>query len=141
MFKVITGGVVEDRRGQIRFINEFNMSLVKRFYIIKNKDLDLVRGWRAHKVEQRWFYALSGGFSIDLIRIDNWDVPSKDLAVHQVVVHSSTHTILHVPAGYATAIQALEAGSELLVFADHPISHASFDDYTYELKYFKNRNG
>lgn len=141
MFRVITGGVAEDQRGQIRFVNEFNMSLVERFYIIKNKDLELVRGWRAHRIEQRWFYAISGGFSIDLIKIDNWDIPSNDLLVDRVVVHSTNHNILHVPAGYATAIQALEVESELLVFADYPLSHASIDDHTYELKYFKNRNG
>lgn len=48
---IIQWGVAKDQRGQIRFVNDFDMSLVKRFYIIKNLDTELVRGWRAHKIE------------------------------------------------------------------------------------------
>src|SRR5690606_41963258 len=76
----IQGGIAEDHRGHIRFVNEFDMTQVKRFYIIKNKDTDLVRGWRAHRIEQRWFYVLSGSFSVDLIKIDDWENASPDLA-------------------------------------------------------------
>lgn len=40
----IRGGIAKDHRGQIRFVNDFDMSLVKRFYIIKNADTEIVRG-------------------------------------------------------------------------------------------------
>lgn len=43
--------------------------------------------------------------------------------------------VLHVPVGYATAFQALEAESELLVFADFSISHTENDNYTWPLKF------
>ncbi|KKX51752.1 hypothetical protein, partial [Sphingobacterium sp. IITKGP-BTPF85] len=68
MIDFIKGGIAKDGRGQIRFVNDFEMSLVKRFYIIKNLDLTLVRGWRAHRIEQRWFYVLSGSFAIDTVK-------------------------------------------------------------------------
>lgn len=139
MINFIQGGSASDHRGSIRFVNEFDMTQVKRFYIIKNADTELVRGWRAHKLEQRWFYILSGTFSVDLIKIDNWDAPSKDLPVKTEILNASEGKVLHVPVGYGTAFKALESNSELLVFADFPLEHAKEDDYTYPLDYFVNR--
>lgn len=139
MIDYIKGGIAKDQRGQIRFVNDFDMSLVKRFYIIKNTDLDLVRGWRAHRIEQRWFYVLSGSFAIDIVEIDDWDDASKDLTVRKEILNADDGKVLHLSSGYGTAFQALEPDSELLVFADFGIDHASNDDYTYPLDYFINR--
>lgn len=139
MFDFIQGGIAKDQRGQIRFANDFDMSLVKRFYIIKNSDTDLVRGWRAHRIEQRWFYVLSGSFSIDIVEVDNWESTSIDLPVRREILKAEKHTVFHLSAGYATAFQALEADSELLVFSDYPIENAVNDDYTYSLDYFVNK--
>ena len=132
----IQGGIAKDDRGQIRFVNEFDLSLVKRFYIIKNADTELIRGWRAHRIEQRWFYVLSGSFSVDLVKIDNWENPDPKLPIENVVLHAKDMKVMHVPAGYGTSFRALEEESELLVYADYPVSHASLDDYTWEEDYF-----
>jgi dTDP-4-dehydrorhamnose 3,5-epimerase len=139
MIDFIQGGIAKDHRGQIRFVNDFDMSLVKRFYIIKNTDLDLIRGWRAHRMEQRWFYVLSGKFSVDVVKIDDWDRASSDLPIEKIILDSTENKVLHLSVGYGTAFQALESDSELLVFADFGIENAQNDDYTYPLDYFKNR--
>src|SRR5690606_21831071 len=139
MINFIKGGIASDQRGSIRFVNEFDMSLVKRFYIISNADTELVRGWRAHKIEQRWFYVLSGSFSLDLLKIDSWEKPSKETPIQKQIMKARDLQVIHVPAGYATAFQALEPDSQLLVFADYGIEHASQDDHTYSLDYFVNR--
>lgn len=139
MINTIQGGIAKDQRGQIRFVNAFDMSLVRRFYVIKNSDIDLVRGWRAHKLEQRWFYVLSGKFKIDIVKIDDWNKPSPDLPVERIILDSVENCILHLTNGYGTAIQAVNSDSELLVFADYDIKNASNDDYTYPLDYFVNR--
>lgn len=139
MINFIQGGIAKDIRGQIRFANDFDMSSVKRFYLIKNTDLDLVRGWRAHRIEQRWFYVLSGKFSVDVVKIDNWNHASTDLSVENIILDSSKNQVLHLSHGYGTAFQALEPESELLVFADYGIENAHKDDYTYPLDYFVNR--
>lgn len=136
----IQGGIAEDHRGHIRFVNDFDMTQVKRFYIIKNKDTNLVRGWRAHRIEQRWFYVLSGSFSVDLIEIDDWENASPDVPMERQVLTAADKQVLHVPAGYGTAFQALKPDSELLVFADHGIEHAKNDDYTWPEDYFINRD-
>lgn len=139
MIDFIKGGIAKDERGQIRFVNDFDMSLVKRFYIIKNVDLTLVRGWRAHRIEQRWFYVLSGSFAIDIVKIDNWETASPELPVEHLILSTNENQVLHLSTGYATAFQAIEENSELLVFSDFGIENAPKDDYTYPLDYFINR--
>ena len=135
---VIKGGKSEDSRGTIRFVNDFDMSLVRRFYIIKNANTDLVRGWRAHKIEQRWFFVLRGEFSLDLVEIDNWESPDRYLRIENFIIKAEENRVLHVPSGYGTAFRALEKDSELLVYADYGIENAPKDDHIYPLDYFVN---
>lgn len=134
--ETITGGVAKDERGQIRFVNDFDMTQIKRFYIIKNSNAHVVRGWRGHRTEQRWFYVLSGGFYIDIVEIDDWDIPSRNLSVEKHILKVSDQQVLYVPAGYATAFQALKEDSELLVFADHGIENVKNDDFIWPADYF-----
>lgn len=134
--KFIQGDIARDARGQIRFVNDFDMSAVKRFYLIRNADLEVVRGWRAHKLERRWFFAVSGSFKIELVKIDNWIKPSNDLAIIEVILTEGANQILEIPMGFGSAITSLEMKSELLVYADFGKDHAEIDDYTYPLDYF-----
>ncbi|WP_313260725.1 WxcM-like domain-containing protein [Sphingobacterium sp.] len=140
MVQVIQGGIAKDQRGQIRFVNDFDMENVKRFYLIQNKDLNLIRGWRAHKIEQRWFYVLSGRFNLAVVQIDDWSCPSKHLLINEIIMDSEENKLIHIPAGYGTAIRALDVDNELLVFADYDLDHSQYDDYTYNLDYFVNYN-
>src|SRR5690606_4638809 len=115
----IQGGIAEDHRGSIRFVNEFDMTNVKRFYIIENKDTETIRGWRAHRIEQRWFYVLDGAFSLKTVKIDDWMEASRDLPVEETILRSADQRVIHMPVGFATSFQALEPGSRLLVFAEY----------------------
>lgn len=133
---IITGGIHHDARGSIEFVNEFDMSPVKRFYIIKHNDTETSRGWRAHQIEQRWFYVLNGTFQVQLVKIDKWDSPSRDLTIQKQILSESTKQVLHIPAGYATCLKALSEDSRLLVFADFGIENASNDNYLFPLDYF-----
>lgn len=137
---VIQGGIAQDQCGQIRFVNDFDMTLVKRFYIIKNADTKSIRGWRAHRIEQRWFYVLSGTFSIDFVKIDDWKEPDCNLPVQNVILSANDLKLLHIPCGYGTSFRALDSDSELLVYADYSITNAALDDYTWPFDYFQNAN-
>lgn len=134
--KKIQGGISLDGRGQIRYVNEFDMSLVKRFYIIKNSDTELIRGWRGHRIERRWFYVLSGSFELNLVKIDDWDEPSVNLPIEKIKLTSDDLQIVYLPMGHASAFRALEENSELLVFADFSLDHAPFDNYIWPIDYF-----
>jgi dTDP-4-dehydrorhamnose 3,5-epimerase-like enzyme len=129
------GNKFSDHRGIITYNNEFDVSAIKRIYTIENSSLEFIRGWQGHKVEQRWFAAMSGRFKVSIICVDDFENPSPDLEIHNYELTTDGLTILHIPAGHITAIQALEHGSKMLVMADYGIGELK-DEYRYELDYF-----
>lgn len=135
--QLINGGHHIDERGQIYFVNDFDMTKVKRFYRIKHHDTSAIRGWRGHKIEQRWFHVYRGAFEIKLIEIDNWQTPGQFLHVTKMVLSAVEDSVLYIPAGFVTSLKATSANSEMIVFADYDIDHAKNDEYLFPLNYFK----
>lgn len=133
--RLIKGNAYRDKRGVLRFNNEFDLLDVRRLYIIENSSMEIVRGWQGHKIERRWFSAIQGSFKIDLIAIENWLEPPKNSEKISFKLFSNTLDVLHVPKAYITRIQSLESNSKLLVMADYLIGEL-VDDYRYELDYF-----
>ena len=133
---LIKGNVYSDARGQLFYNNNFDATIIKRIYLIENREALFVRAWQGHRIEQRWFSALQGSFKIDLIAIDNWESPSKDLEELSFIINAETLDILHVPAGYISSIQSLEEGARLLVMADYGLGDIQ-DEYRFALDYFK----
>nr|WP_317632738.1 WxcM-like domain-containing protein [uncultured Flavobacterium sp.] len=125
-----------DERGVITFNNDFDASQIKRIYTIENHSIEFIRGWQGHAIEQRWFAAMRGSFEISVIKVDDFDKPSKDLLIEKYILKDNKLTYLHIPAGYITAIKALELFSKLLVLADYGMGEIS-DEYRFELDYFK----
>lgn len=134
--QIIKGGFHTDSRGTLGFCNDFDMSEVKRFYKITQQDTSIIRGWRAHKIEQRWFYCVAGSFEIKIVKIDNWDKPNKYLPQSAFELLSASNAVLHVPKGFATSLRATEPNSTLLLFADSVIEDADKDDYLFPSDYF-----
>ena len=134
--KILKGHSHEDARGTLLYNNDFDATDIKRIYVIENQNIDLVRAWRGHEIEQRWFSAMMGSFKIELIAIDNWDRPARNLERLEFVLDSQKLDILHIPAGYVSSIQSLSEGSKLLVMADYSMG-ALKDDYRYEVNYFE----
>jgi dTDP-4-dehydrorhamnose 3,5-epimerase-like enzyme len=134
--QLILGNRYADERGRLCYNNDFDASQVKRIYIIENNSTDFVRGWQGHQIEQRWFSAITGKFKIELIQIDNWKQPSKDLKVYSFVIDSDKLDVIHVPQGYVSSIQSLEEDSKLLVMADYLLGEIK-DEFRYEIDYFQ----
>ncbi len=133
--KIIKGDSHTDTRGTLFYNNDFDASQIKRVYVIENATTDIIRGWQGHKVEQRWFSAIKGSFKIQLIEIDHWEQPSKNLEKLTFIVKAEKLDVLHVPQGYVSSIQALEEASKLLVLADYLLGEIK-DEYRYEADYF-----
>ena len=131
---IIFGGTHIDNRGLLRYNNSFDASIVKRIYIIEN-NLNFIRGWQGHKIEQRWFSAIKGQFKIQLIKIDNWIEPDKELKKTTFNLSDNTLDILQIPAGYITSIKSDEEGAKLLVMSDYMLNEIS-DNYKYPTNYF-----
>ena len=134
--KIIRGGSNTDSRGTLLYNNNFDASGIKRIYVIENKETTFVRGWQGHRIEQRWFSVLQGSFKIELIAIDNWENPSKDVERFSFIVDAETLNVLHVPSGYVSSIQSLEEGAKLLVMADYLLGEVQ-DEYRFDIDYFK----
>jgi len=137
MPKIIRGVSISDQRGTVAFINDFNMQPIKRFYSINHLDINIVRAWRLHRIEQRWFHVVKGEFLIRLVNIDDWVSPSKNLPIIEFLLTEKNNEVLHIPAGFGSSIQATEESSIMIVFADYGIENAQFDNYLFPSDYFE----
>jgi len=133
---LILGDKYKDKRGVLKFCNDFDLSPVKRMYTIKNISTTFIRRWQGHKIEQRWFTAVTGKFKIDLIKIDDWKKPSRELEKITFEISNENADVLHIPEGYISSIQAMIKSSKLLVMADYKINEIK-DEYRFPVDYFK----
>ena len=132
---LISGNCHKDSRGLLFYNNDFDLTNIKRMYVVENSSKDVIRAWQGHAIEQRWFSAGQGSFKIQLIEVDNWDTPSLTLPIIEFTLHSETLDILHIPAGYISSIQALEEKSKLVVMADYHLGELN-DEFRYPKDYF-----
>jgi len=116
--EIIKGENFIDKRGIIRFVNDFHFKDVKRFYLIKHIDISVVRAWQGHRLEKKYFFPVSGSFVVAWVKIDDFENPSKDLKPEYHVLSAETPEILMVPKGYANGLKALEPHSEIMVLSD-----------------------
>lgn len=125
---VIKGGVAVDDRGSVRFVNDFNFSGVKRFYMIENHKEGFVRAWHGHKLEGKYMMCVQGSVLIGAVKIDNWENPSPDLKPFRVTLSHQTPAVLAIPPGYANGIMSLTEDAKLMVFSNSTLENSLNDD-------------
>ena len=116
--KIINGGIFSDKRGYMRFVNDFNLKDIKRFYTIKHSDTYVVRAWQGHQFEKKYFYPISGSFVVAWVKIDDFKNPSNNLVSDYHILSDSKSEIISIPKGYANGLKALEPNSEIMIFSD-----------------------
>jgi len=121
-----------DARGKISFINDCNLTRVKRFYIIEPADTEVVRAWQAHQHEEKWFYVMEGSFKILLVKPNDWKNPSPHLPFEEYILPASQTQILYAPGGYANGFQALESKSKIMVFSSFTAEESMKDDFRFD---------
>ena len=129
---MIHGAQHEDARGKLIFFNDFNMTGVKRFYIIEHPDTEIVRAWQGHQKEEKWFYVVDGSFKIVLVQPDNWQTPSVELETEEFVLESAEPEILYVPGGFANGFKALKPKSRIIVFSSFTVEESAKDNFRYD---------
>ncbi|PZX92476.1 hypothetical protein DOS84_15260 [Flavobacterium aquariorum] len=130
--QLIKGGIHADHRGQISFVNDMKFKTIERFYIISNSAENPLRAWQGHKIDNKYFYCMQGVIRVYFVKVDNWESPSKKLKVESVVLSANQSNILHIPEGYANAIESLEKDSKLISFSTLPLSRISEDEVRFE---------
>ncbi len=136
---LIEGGVFEDERGKLEFVNNFNLAEIKRFYISTNNSTEIFRGWQGHKIEKRWFYCVKGAFEIKLIKIDDWENPSSNLKIEEFILDEKKSHVLFIPNGYVNGFSATVENSKLLIFSDYLLNEIMNDEVRYHPEKWLNK--
>ena len=129
---LIEGGIFNDARGTLKFVNDFSLEGVKRFYTITQSPGSGPRAWQGHKTEAKYFYCLKGSFAVRLVKVDNWDMPGENPEIVSFELSGQKSEILAVPGGYANGIKALEDDSQLLVFSERSLEEAKGDEQRFD---------
>lgn len=136
---LVSYSAYDDHRGSLLYNNSFTLNEVKRMYVIEQKNVGFRRGWRAHKLEQRWFVATKGITEVKVVAVHDFENPDRDKPQIIFELKENKMAILHIPKGYATCLTALVPNSSLMVFADSLFEDAHLDNYVYPSDYFDNK--
>ena len=129
---LVPAGIHADERGSLTFFNTFDMSSVKRCYIIEHPDTGIIRAWQGHRWEQKWFHVIAGAFKLAVVKPDNWQKPSAALKPEVYELGTGQPAILYVPGGYATGFRALQNHARMIVFSDATVAESQKDDYRFD---------
>lgn len=124
--RLIEGNLHKDKRGSVRFVNNFDMSQVFRMYCIEPK-LGVIRAWQGHKKETKWFYAAKGSLlvkTVEMVSFDREEYHLKD----------TESKVLEINGGHYNGFEALEEGSVLMIFSDFGLEESKEDDYRESLQ-------
>jgi dTDP-4-dehydrorhamnose 3,5-epimerase len=135
-FKHIPGGKAFDDRGSLSFINDLDLSVFKRFYIVENHAQGFVRAWHGHKKEAKAVVVVAGAALVAAVKIDNWDKPSTDLDVQRVVLSAEKPGALLIPAGYANGFRTLTEGAKVMFLSTSTIDESAADDIRFDSNYW-----
>ncbi len=124
---LIEGGIFRDERGKIAFVNDFNVSLAKRFYVIEHSDINVIRAWQGHKKETKWFCVIKGSFKIAKVKIQNWDEPKYSNEIQSYILNENKPEILQIEPGYVNGFKALEPHSILIIYSDLNLKESEAD--------------
>ena len=130
------GGLSIDDRGEVGFVNGFDMRQVRRFYTVCNHKPGFVRAWHAHKREKKYVTVVSGAAIVAAVCIDNWESPSKDLCVHRYVLSAQKPAVLFIPNGHANGFMTLTEDTKLMFFSTAMLGESEGDDIRYDAHYW-----
>ena len=129
---IINGDLSVDDRGELMFVNQFNMELVKRFYVVSNHKQGFIRAWHTHKFESKYVFIVNGTALISTVQIDDWDKPSSDLIVEKFVLTAKKPSILYIPSGYANGFKTLSTDTKIIFFSTSALKDSIDDDYRFD---------
>lgn len=134
---LIQGANWADERGQLDFINDFDMSPIKRVYFTTHFNTDVIRAWQGHKIESRWFVCIKGSFTVKLVAIDNWESPSDNLKIYDYKLSADKLEALYIPYGYANGFKAIEDNAKLMIMSNYGLDEIKDD----QVRFDKNKWG
>jgi dTDP-4-dehydrorhamnose 3,5-epimerase-like enzyme len=126
--RLLAGGVNVDDRGTVRHVNAFEFDGVKRFYVVENHRVGLVRAWHGHRREAKYVTVLTGAALVAAVAIEDWESPALDTPVERFVLSANSPAVLFVPAGHANGFMSLTADARLVFFSTATLEESKGDD-------------
>ena len=131
-----SGDVAVDDRGEVGFVNNFDMASVRRFYTVTNHKQGFIRAWHAHKQESKYVTVVQGAAMIAAVKIVNWDHPSKDSKVDKFILSAVKPSVVFIPKGHANGFMNLTADTKIMFFSNSTIEESLGDDIRYDAHYW-----
>ena len=120
--KLITGGLVTDDRGTVRFVNDFVFAKVVRFYQVENHRSGFIRAWHGHKHEEKYVYVPRGTALIGAVNLDNLE------DIYKTILSADKPAIYYIPNNYANGFKTLQENTIVQFFSTSTIDQAIKDD-------------
>ena len=133
--ELIKGIAYSDSRGKIFHINNFDLSPIKRMYIIENVNTSLFRGWKGHFIENRWFYCQIGEIEIQVIPIESFQINKQQIEKFNLT--DKDLNVLFVPKGFATMIKQNKSKSRIVAMSDYFLGECEDDNLRWSPNFFK----
>lgn len=133
---LLKGGLAVDDRGEVSFVNDFDFSDVRRFYVVRNHRSGFVRAWHGHRRESKRVLVVEGTALVCAVRIDDWERPSRELQIHRYVLSARQPAVLCLPPGYANGFMSLTRETAVVFFSSARLEDSLQDDVRYDARYW-----
>jgi nucleoside-diphosphate-sugar epimerase/dTDP-4-dehydrorhamnose 3,5-epimerase-like enzyme len=124
---LIKGDIFADIRGYLISVNDFHFNNIKRFYVIRNHDCEIIRAFHYHRNECKYLYCGSGSALI-IIGKSNDGKNIDGLSVKKFILAAVRPAILCIPNMYANGIRMLEPNTSLTIYSTATLEESKKDD-------------
>ncbi len=121
MSHLLTGDMVIDERGVVKFVNDFDFKNVKRFYQVENHRRGFIRAWHGHKTENKYIYVVEGSIFIGVVNLDTEEI-------EKFVLSAKKPRILWTPPNTANGFMTLEENTKVIFFSSLTLEESKQDD-------------
>lgn len=126
--RLIAGGTATDDRGTLLFVNEFDPSVCRRWYVVTNHAAGFVRAWHGHKREGKYVTVLRGAAIVAAVHVTDWEHPDPKAKVHRYVLSERSPSVLYIPPGYANGAMTLTPDALIQYFSTSTLAESKGDD-------------
>ena len=139
---IYEGKNIIDLRGNLKCVNDFNFSGIKRFYHISNHSKNFIRAWHGHEKEAKYVYVPSGSALVGAIPMPSHvymdemggdvEIIPGDKSPEKFVLSSKSPKVLHIPAGYCNGFMTLEENTIVQFFSTSTLEDSLGDDVRFD---------
>lgn len=136
---LVKGGLAADDRGVLGFVNDLDLSGVKRFYTIQNLRAEFKRAWHGHWHEKKVLVPLKGTWTVVAFPCTKRPIPGDDVVSEspirpngdgvRFVLSATSPAALIIPGGYAHGTMNLTEDASLLILSDKTLAESQGDDF------------